>query len=152
MSSPQVAPVPRKREITHRFADPYRPPLDLMRVARAVFLPVEPLGNDTYRVYSRQNVYYVRLSPYFSCDCGDAIFRESICKHQIAALYHEGDAETVALVAELRRAWRARKAAQLKETSVLPAPAHSVPEPTGHMESQESAPSVERVVLGRWWE
>lgn len=171
----------KPRATTRRYASPYRPALDLQRVARAVLLQVEPLANDTYRVDGGADSYYVSLAPFFTCDCGDAIFRESICKHQIAALLHEGDEEAVAIVDELREAYRARRAARrtaatgeaaaepapdasapVTATPDLPAPKPeaSLPEPEmseaavcadANDQEPPTPEPAERIVLGRWW-
>lgn len=149
------------RTTTRRFATPFRPPLDIQRAARAFFFHVEPLGDDRYRVCGQADDYYVTLSPYFSCDCGDAIIRAVICKHQIAALYFAGDEEAVRLFGELRKAWRAhrRKKAEESADSTAQTERASRPQP-GQAKAEDVSPGAipdkepgrpERVVLNPWW-
>lgn len=84
------------------FDHPHRPPLDPERVARALNYTVERIGHGEYRVRGSAEDYFVTLLPYYDCPCGDAVFRETICKHQIAALLFERDHEAVRIALSIQ--------------------------------------------------
>lgn len=76
--------------------NPERPPLDPGRVRRALDLHVVEVDAGRYHVEGPDGEdEYVELRPYFSCYCGDAVYRDSLCKHIIAALMAHGDPEAV---------------------------------------------------------
>lgn len=81
-----------------------RPPLDRGRVRRALDLHVEQAAPAQYHVRGPEGEdEYVEIYPHFHCHCGDAIFREVICKHIIAALLAYGDEEAVDLARAVQR-------------------------------------------------
>jgi hypothetical protein len=45
------------------------------------------------------------------CDCGDHLWRETLCKHILAALLREGDEKVIRAVGELVSSLRAPRAA-----------------------------------------
>ena len=78
--------------------------IDPQRLLRARKAEVFTSGEDGvklpewhYRVETGKT-YYVQTAPYLSCDCPDAIMRDTICKHIIAALMHERDPHIVKLM------------------------------------------------------
>jgi len=84
-----------------RFAPANRPPLDPVRVGKAMDLNVHRIDDDHFRVYSSRNEYHVALRPYYECGCGDFVWRNHICKHLIAALLWDGDDEARTIADEI---------------------------------------------------
>lgn len=82
-----------------------RPKLDMNRVSRALNLSAVEMNSEpgTFVVTSTTgSVRYVSIRPYYNCECPDAVHRNIICKHLIAALVADGDREAVAKMDELR--------------------------------------------------
>lgn len=63
------------------------------RVYRALGLRAEPLGRGVWRVRGGEEMHWVHLRDraVAPCDCGDAVWRERICKHVIAARLAAGE-------------------------------------------------------------
>lgn len=82
--------------------------VDLARLERSLDLHVQPSGRGRYRVTGGGEPHWVDLHTLNQprCDCGDHIWRESVCKHILAALLREGDERVLRalglLVSELR--------------------------------------------------
>ena len=76
-----------------------RPPLELSRVQRSLDLAAVELqstpGSFVVTSAVSGTVRYVQLRPDFNCDCPDALYRNQICKHLIAALRADGDEEAI---------------------------------------------------------
>ena len=62
--------------------------MDPVVAARANGLSVEPQADGSYLVRSE---YWVQLDTVTLpvCECGDAVFRDRLCKHAVAALAWE---------------------------------------------------------------
>ena len=82
--------------------------MELGRVERGVQLACEPIGDGRYRVSGGGSVHWVDLksSDHPRCDCGDYLWRESICKHIIAARLREGDEAALSKLGILVRSMR----------------------------------------------
>lgn len=115
------------------------------------------MGDAQFRVRGESEDYFVELLPYFSCYCGDAVFRETICKHQIAALLYEGDPEAQRLA---RGACQRRAAAEVggEPTDPAPSPGPQSEDPgpprydwAPEEEADEEPVRPERRTLKRWW-
>lgn len=67
--------------------------VDLARLERSLGLRVTPAGRGRYRVSGGGEPHWVDLhsAQHPRCDCGDHLWRESICKHILAAMLREGD-------------------------------------------------------------
>jgi hypothetical protein len=67
--------------------------VDLDRLERSLGLRGERVGDGRYRVSGGIQDHWVDLytSSHPRCDCGDHLWRESICKHILAALLREGN-------------------------------------------------------------
>lgn len=155
------------RDTTTIFDHPHRPPLDPDRVARALAYTVERIGHGEYRVRGSSEDYFVTLLPYYDCPCGDAVFRETICKHQIAVLLFERDREAVCIATSLHRDPDAATSESQKTKSLLQETAKTTPSNTScaaqgrklvltHWNDGEGEEDVvlqppERVVVSRWW-
>jgi uncharacterized Zn finger protein len=48
------------------------------------------------------SIRYVTISPNYNCECPDAVWRNMICKHIIAALLEAGDGEAAEIANEIR--------------------------------------------------
>jgi hypothetical protein len=79
--------------------------MEMGRVERGVQLECEAMGDGRYRVTGGNSTHWVDLlSPdHPRCDCGDYLWRESICKHIIAARLREGDERVLFQVGALVR-------------------------------------------------
>jgi uncharacterized Zn finger protein len=79
--------------------------VDSARLERGVVLVAEAVGRGRYRVTGGADEHWVDLlSPNQPrCDCGDHTWRESVCKHILAALLREGDPEVISAVGDLVR-------------------------------------------------
>ncbi|HEU4560634.1 MAG TPA: SWIM zinc finger family protein [Longimicrobium sp.] len=79
------------------------------RLERGVTLVAECIGRGRYRVHGGAEEHFVDLSTPNTprCDCGDHLWRDRVCKHILAALLREGDAEVIAAVGGLVRDLRA---------------------------------------------
>ena len=83
--------------------------IDFDRVERGVQLKAEMIEPGRYKVSGGDNTHWVDLiaRDHPRCDCGDYLWRDSLCKHIIAARLREGDERVLsqvgALVKSLRR-------------------------------------------------
>ncbi|MEJ7810161.1 MAG: SWIM zinc finger family protein [Gemmatimonadaceae bacterium] len=82
--------------------------VDLARLERSLRLTVEKTEPGRYAVGGGQEEHWVDLysAQHPRCDCGDHLWRETICKHILAALLREGNERVIGalggLVARLR--------------------------------------------------
>ena len=82
--------------------------VDLARLERSLQLTVEKTENGRYAVGGGREAHWVDLysAQHPRCDCGDHLWRETICKHILAALLREGNERVIGalggLVARLR--------------------------------------------------
>jgi hypothetical protein len=82
--------------------------LESGRLERGVSLVAVRAGAGRYRVSGGRETHWVDLGTPNQprCDCGDHLWRDRVCKHIVAALLREGDADVVqalgGLVRELR--------------------------------------------------
>src|SRR5687768_5427681 len=82
--------------------------VDLSRLERGLGLRVERAGEGRYQVFGGDEPHWVDLhsTAHPRCDCGDHLWRESVCKHILAAMLREGDERVLGalsrLVTELR--------------------------------------------------
>ena len=82
--------------------------VDLSRLERSLGLSVERVGNGRYLVAGGKDRHWVDLytSYHPRCDCGDHLWRETICKHILAALLREGNERVIGalgvLIARIR--------------------------------------------------
>ena len=83
--------------------------VDLSRLERSLGLRVQPAGRGRYRVSGGGEPHWVDLhsAHHPRCDCGDHLWRDSVCKHITAALLREGDPEVIAAVGSVVRDLRA---------------------------------------------
>ena len=67
--------------------------VDLARLERSLGLIAERAGHGRYRVLGGRETHWVDLytARHPRCDCGDHLWRETICKHILAALLREGN-------------------------------------------------------------
>lgn len=77
--------------------------VDLNRLERSLSLLGESLPDGRYRVSGGAEPHWVDLrTPNFPrCDCGDYLWRESLCKHILAALLREGDQRVIRALGRL---------------------------------------------------
>ncbi len=77
--------------------------VDLERLERSLGLTVERVGHGRYHVAGGRDRHWVDLytSYYPRCDCGDHLWRETICKHILAALLREGNERVIGAVSVL---------------------------------------------------
>lgn len=82
--------------------------VDPARLERGVALVATRVAPGRYRVEGGAETHWVDLvSPHHPrCDCGDHLWRDTICKHLLAALLREGDPAVIGAVADLVRALR----------------------------------------------
>ena len=82
--------------------------VDPARLTRGLELRVERAGYGRFRVTGGDEPHWVDLvDPAMPrCDCGDHVWRGTVCKHLLAALLREGDERVVAAVAALVRTLR----------------------------------------------
>jgi hypothetical protein len=84
--------------------------IDPDRLERSLRLAGDRVGRGQYHVTGGAQEHWVDLHTprHPRCDCGDHLWREQICKHILAALLREGNAEVIAalggLVQRLRSA------------------------------------------------
>ena len=87
--------------------------VDASRLERSLGLVARPAGVGRYCVLGGSEPHWVDLhtAQHPRCDCGDHLWRNRICKHILAAMLREGDAQVLRavgqLVAELRALARA---------------------------------------------
>lgn len=87
--------------------------IDPARLERSLLLRAERLGARRYRVVGGRDTHWVDLEDrrHPTCDCGDHLWRDELCKHILAALLREGHPEVLIalglLVRSLRTAVRA---------------------------------------------
>ncbi len=67
-------------------------PIDRARLARSLRLAGVKVGEGRYRVDGGREAHWVDLytASIPRCDCADHLWRESVCKHILAALVREG--------------------------------------------------------------
>jgi hypothetical protein len=77
--------------------------VDLGRLERSLGLTVERVGNGRYLVAGGRDRHWVDLytSYHPRCDCGDHLWRETICKHILAALLREGNERVIGSLGSL---------------------------------------------------
>lgn len=88
--------------------------VDLDRLERCLGLRGERVGHGRYHVTGGNSDHWVDLytTSQPRCDCGDHLWRETICKHILAALLREGNEHVVvALGRLLARSREMRRAA-----------------------------------------
>ncbi|HEX6940759.1 MAG TPA: hypothetical protein VF158_15190 [Longimicrobiales bacterium] len=77
--------------------------VDPARLERSLGLRVRRVGWGRYRVWGGREPHwvdlYTRRLP--RCDCGDHIWRETVCKHILAAMLREGDDRVIGAVGRL---------------------------------------------------
>ncbi len=87
--------------------------IDSARLARAlVQLEANPLGDGRWRVTGSTGLHTVGLGARngAACDCEDATYRQTTCKHELAARLAAGDGEVLRAVRGLFIAGTARRA------------------------------------------
>ena len=77
--------------------------VDLDRLSRGIRLRGERVGRGRYHVTGGRDAHWVDLytTSHPRCDCGDHLWRETICKHILAALLREGDERVVGALPRL---------------------------------------------------
>lgn len=77
--------------------------VDLDRLERCLGLRGERVGHGRYRVTGGDTDHWVDLytTSQPRCDCGDHLWRETICKHILAALLREGNEHVVVALGRL---------------------------------------------------
>jgi hypothetical protein len=84
--------------------------IDDARLERSLALQGEHVGYGRYHFTGGKEPHWVDLytAAHPRCDCADHLWRDSICKHILAALIREGHEQVIGrvgrLVAELRSA------------------------------------------------
>jgi hypothetical protein len=78
------------------------PMISLPRLARAVHLNVQPLGDGRYRVSGGRDPHTVETQPAPSCNCMDALYRPAErCAHRLAVALHRGHPRVLAALRRL---------------------------------------------------
>ena len=87
--------------------------VDLDRLERSLGLRGERVGHGRYRVRGGDTDHWVDLytTSHPRCDCGDHLWRETICKHILAALLREGNERVVRALSQLLVRAKEQKAA-----------------------------------------
>ena len=67
--------------------------IDPHRMRRALFLDLERVDTETYRVSGGASSHIVSLDS--GCDCADFAFKTSHCKHVLRVLLDQGDREVI---------------------------------------------------------
>lgn len=82
--------------------------VDLSRLERSLGLGVEAVGPGRYCVTGGDEPHWVDLHSALHprCDCGDHLWRESVCKHILAAMLREGDERVLGAIGQLVRELR----------------------------------------------
>jgi len=81
--------------------------VDFARLERGLALQTERVGEGRYHVWGGSGSHWVSLTPgHPQCDCGDHIWRDSVCKHILAALLRDGDEHVIAALGGLVKAIR----------------------------------------------
>ncbi|HYD51812.1 MAG TPA: SWIM zinc finger family protein [Gemmatimonadaceae bacterium] len=77
--------------------------VDLDRLERGLGLRGERVGHGRYRVTGGRTEHWVDLytTSHPRCDCGDHLWRETVCKHILAALLREGNERVVGALGTL---------------------------------------------------
>lgn len=92
------------------------PPLDfesagagVARLERALGLRAERVAHGRYCIVGGQSEHWVDLysAAHPRCDCGDYLWRDTVCKHILAALMREGNEEVIRAVGGLFAALKA---------------------------------------------
>ena len=94
--------VGRRADMLNTAANP-EAGVDCARLERGLGLHAERVGPGRYHITGGAFPHWVDLratnGPH--CDCGDHIWRDTICKHMLAALLREGDEHVLHAVGEL---------------------------------------------------
>ena len=79
------------------------PGADVVRLERALGLRAEHVGHGRYRIVGGQSEHWVDLysAAHPRCDCGDYLWRDTVCKHILAALIREGHEHVIGEVGRL---------------------------------------------------
>jgi len=79
------------------------PGADVVRLERALGLRAEHVGHGRYRIVGGQSEHWVDLysAAHPRCDCGDYLWRDTVCKHILAALMREGNEDVIRAVGGL---------------------------------------------------
>ena len=79
------------------------PGADVARLERALGLRAEHVGHGRYRIVGGQTDHWVDLysSAHPRCDCGDYLWRDTVCKHILAALMREGNESVIRAIGGL---------------------------------------------------
>jgi len=79
------------------------PGADVARLERALGLRAEHVGYGRYRIVGGQSEHWVDLysADHPRCDCGDFLWRDTVCKHILAALMREGNEDVIRAVGAL---------------------------------------------------
>lgn len=82
--------------------------LDMERLERSLGLVAEQAGHGRYRIAGGDQDHWVDLytASHPRCDCGDHLWRDTICKHILAALMREGNERVLRAVGGLFAALR----------------------------------------------
>src|SRR5919202_5699096 len=77
--------------------------VDLARLERSLGLVVERIGDGRFLVRGGRDRHWVDLytAQHPRCDCGDHLWRETICKHILAALLREGNERVITALPRL---------------------------------------------------
>ena len=83
--------------------------VDHGRLERGLGLRAVRVGDGRYHVTGGRQDHWVDLysEQFPRCDCGDHLWRDSVCKHMLAALVREGDERVVRAIGELVETLRA---------------------------------------------
>lgn len=65
--------------------------IELRRLARAIHLDVQRVGDGLYRVSGGEQEHLVDLRATQECDCEDRAYRGAVCAHLLACMLAEGD-------------------------------------------------------------
>ena len=77
--------------------------VDLDRLERSLTLQGERVADGRYHVTGGSHDHWVDLytASHPRCDCGDHLWRETVCKHILAALLREGNEYVVGALGSL---------------------------------------------------
>jgi len=77
--------------------------LDLTRLGRSLTLQAERAGHGRYRIAGGAQEHWVDLyaTAHPRCDCGDHLWRDTVCKHILAALMREGNERVLRAIGTL---------------------------------------------------
>lgn len=75
--------------------------IDLGRLARAVHLDAQRIGDSVYLVSGGATAHRVDLRVGEACDCDDRRIRGATCKHVLRAMLGEGDPDVLRALRDL---------------------------------------------------